>query len=130
MCAMEADLQLVKLELMGVTNGSVTEDGDFFPLGDKTLLLNFNRTIVAIKCEEVIRQYGELMGLNSGRTDDDFIAYCILLRCDYVKRPVRLGKTVIKVMERLVGASLDEKMHLVKYIEMCEHIRLNPLVIN
>ncbi len=129
-CApMEADWQLVKLELMGVTNGSVTEDGDFFPLGVKTLLLNFNkrnRTVVAVNCEDVIRQHGELMGLNSGRTDDDFIAYCILLRCNYVKRPVRLGpKTVIKVMQRSLGASLDKKMHLIKYIEMCEHIRLN-----
>ncbi len=47
--------------------------------------------------------------LNSGRTDDDFIAYCILLRCDYVKRPVRLGpKTVIKVIQMSFGASLDK----------------------
>ncbi len=57
--------------LMGATNGSVTEDGDLFPLGAKTLLLNFNkrkRTVVGVNCEEVIRQHGELMGVNSGRT--------------------------------------------------------------
>jgi exonuclease-1 len=83
----EADYQLVQLEKENITQGSLCDDSDLFPLGAKLMVqgLKMNKN-EALNCSIVLR--AEVLSKPGfvGYSDDDVVAFCVLLGCDYVSR--------------------------------------------
>jgi len=142
LCApMEADWQLVQLELSGISSASVSEDSDLLALGSKKLLINLDlktKSVFEVDCERVIKHHGiQVIKDSHGWNHDDFIAYCILLGCDYVSRTQRLGPVTLEVVMKLwVNLTVEEKIHFMHasllslYAVVCWLVHWPPSVLS
>lgn len=94
----EADFQLVYMEQKGLIDGILSEDGDLYVFGAKTLLMNLDLSYVnddtkmnEPMCAIVRRATIMTQQPFSGWSDDDVIVFALFLGCDYLPRIVGHG---------------------------------------
>ena len=119
----EADAGLQHLEDVGLTDGTFSEDGDFFALGSKLwatkvsiikgMVMIFNSTIIREALSEKI-----LKGRNIEMTADHGRALCVLLGCDFLDRPKGFGpKTVETFVSQWILSTAAERDTMLLKIE-------------
>ena len=119
----EADAGLQHLEDMGLTDGTFSEDGDFFALGSKLwatkvsiargsmMLFNSVRIREAIK-ERIMKDSDIVMTADHGRV------LCVLLGCDFLDRPKGYGpKTVETFLSQWMRSTDDDRLTMLEKIE-------------
>lgn len=86
----EAEAYCAFLNREGVVDGIVSEDMDSLAFGGKVLLRNFFQSVMK-KTIPVMEISLDLIHKITGLEHSEFIDLCILLGCDYCKRPKGIG---------------------------------------
>ncbi|XP_052410008.1 flap endonuclease GEN homolog 1 [Carassius gibelio] len=104
----EAEAMCAYLDSKGAVDGCITNDGDAFLYGARTVYRNFNMTTKdpQVDCYETSRVGAEL-----GLSRDTLVGLAILLGCDYIPKGVAgVGKEqTLKLIQNLKGKSLLQK---------------------
>ena len=127
----EADAGLQHLEDMGLTDGTFSEDGDFFPLNSKlwatkvsvtkgTLTLFNSETVREALAVRLLTSEVAIMTADHGRV------LSVLLGSDFLPRPAGFGpKTVEKFLSTWMISSVEENERSLLEIEIGKKKRKN-----
>ena len=119
----EADAGLQHLEDMGITNGTYSEDGDFFPLNSKLLATKVSlsqKTLILFDSELIRKSL-----VTKWRLDDSMVmtadhgrVLSVLLGCDFLPKPKGFGpKTVENFITKWMFSSVEENHKSLLLIE-------------
>lgn len=119
----EADAGLQHLKNVGLTDGTFSEDGDFFALGSKlwATKVSFTNGTVMIFNSVAIREALSnrmLTDRNIEMTADHGRVLCVLLGCDFLNRPEGFGpKTVENFVSKWMLSTAEETAAMLQKIE-------------
>ena len=125
----EADYQLVALEKVGVTKGSICDDSDLFPLGANLMVQQYCPGLHGSKFS-IVRRVEIKNKVFEGYTDDDIIAACIFLGCDYLSRchgfgPDKVIKGQDSLMSLWIVSDVEQRAAILSSIEATGEWRAN-----
>ena len=127
----EADAGLQHLEDMGITDGTFSEDGDFFPLDSKSWAtkVSITKGTMILFNSEVIREALSKRLSTDGSiimTADHGRVLSVLLGSDFLARPTGFGlKSVENFLSKWMVSSADEKEKMLQEIEVGKRKRKN-----
>ena len=127
----EADAGLQHLEDMGITDGTFSEDGDFFPLNSKSWAtkVSITKGTMILFDSEVIREALSKRLSTDGciiMTADHGRVLSVLLGSDFLARPTGFGpKSVENFLSKWMVSSADEKEKMLQEIEVGKRKRKN-----
>ncbi|XP_070398918.1 flap endonuclease GEN homolog 1 isoform X1 [Nothobranchius furzeri] len=106
----EAEAMCAHLDSMGLVDGCITNDGDAFLYGARTIYRNFNMNS---KDPQVDRYQASRVQADLRLSRENLVGLGILLGCDYIPKGVPgVGKEqALKLIEKLKGESLLERFH-------------------
>lgn len=119
----EADAGLQHLEDMGITDGTFSEDGDFFPLNSKlwaTKVVLAKKQLIVFDSEAIRKCLVTKLHLdeNTVMTADHGRVMSVLLGCDFLPRPKGFGpKTVENFISKWMTSSPEENQNSLLLIE-------------
>ncbi|XP_030200270.1 flap endonuclease GEN homolog 1 isoform X1 [Gadus morhua] len=104
----EAEAMCAYLDSQGLVDGCITNDGDAFLYGAKTVYRNFSTTTKdpLVDCYRTSRVQSELH-----LSREDLVGLAILLGCDYIPKGIHgVGKEhVLKLIQKLKGQTLLQR---------------------
>ena len=119
----EADAGLQHLEDMGITDGTFSEDGDFFPLNSKlwaTKVSLSQKTLILFDSELIRKSLVSKWRLDDSTvmTADHGRVLSVLLGCDFLPRPKGFGpKAVENFITKWMSSSVEENNKSLLLIE-------------
>lgn len=120
----EADAGLQHLEEMGLTDGTFSEDGDFFPLNSKMWATKVNvskGTLTLFNSEKIRQALSEKFfpGGDVVMTPDHGRILSVLLGCDFLPRPFGYGpKNAEKFVMQWMTSTMEENNRSLLAIEV------------